>query len=396
MKRRTLLLSPFFHPELISTGRYNTYLAKELLAEGDDVIVGCSFPLYPDWMPSRVDDDLDGVRTIRGGSWMRYPRAPMGRRLALELWFAAHSLVVAWRLRNQLDRVIAVFPPSLFFYLLRWFLPRRVARIGIVHDLQGMLGLTGDRVVARWIGYLVQHVETKGFQACDRLVLLSHSMMRHVVDNYGINPSKCIVSYPFFTEICDVGDGTALADILEEGYVHIVYSGAMGDKQNPSGLLALYETIVSTRCDVVCHIFSRGPLMEEIQSRCDARFKNRIRFHDLVEERDLSELYARSTIQIIPQKSGTSAGAFPSKLPNLMVAGVPIFAITDAGSELESLLLSSGIGCVCNSWQDNVLLPKLSAFVDEVSKMTRAETKAKASELVRIHFLVAATVNHLE
>lgn len=326
---------------------------------------------------------------------MRYPRAPMGRRLALELWFAAHSLVVVWRLRKQLDRVIAIFPPSLFFYLLRWVLPHGVRRIGIVHDLQGMLGLSGERLVTRWFGRLVRHVETKGFQSCDRLVLLSKAMMGHVVNAYGIDQSRCIVCYPFVTEPEESGDGETLAALFDHGFSHVVYSGALGDKQHPFGLLDLFERLASDRPDVVCHIFSRGPIFDQLRSQCDASLKIRIRFHDLVDERDLPELYVRSTIQVIPQKSGTSAGAFPSKLPNLLAAGVPVFAITDQGSELAALLSQSVIGRHCTSWNHDLVLPTLCSFIDEVSKLSRETTKGVASDIVTKHFLVGRTVDSL-
>ena len=50
------------------------------------------------------------------------------------------------------------------------------------------------------------------------------------------------------------------------------------------------------------------------------------------------ELYMRSTIQIVPQKKGTSNGSLPSKVANLISTKTPIFSITDASGDLSKIL----------------------------------------------------------
>jgi hypothetical protein len=52
MTERLLLLSPFFFPEPISTGRYNTFLVQALVDKGVHVDVICFHPLYPNWRPA--------------------------------------------------------------------------------------------------------------------------------------------------------------------------------------------------------------------------------------------------------------------------------------------------------------------------------------------------------
>jgi hypothetical protein len=63
----------------------------------------------------------------------------------------------------------------------------------------------------------------------------------------------------------------------------------------------------------------------------------------------LAELYQRSTVQLIPQAEGTGSGAFPSKLPNLLVTGAYVFAICDLDSELSVIIKDSGCGEATNS-----------------------------------------------
>ena len=62
----TLILSPFFYPEPISTGKYNTVLAQGLVARGQDVVVLASHPLYPKWQPEVSSTTLPGMTIVCG------------------------------------------------------------------------------------------------------------------------------------------------------------------------------------------------------------------------------------------------------------------------------------------------------------------------------------------
>ena len=74
-----LLLSPFFYPEPISTGKYNTDFVKELAKKGHKVTVVCSHPIYPNWKVKKSYSNLNGVEIIRGGKFIKYPKNKMLR-----------------------------------------------------------------------------------------------------------------------------------------------------------------------------------------------------------------------------------------------------------------------------------------------------------------------------
>jgi colanic acid biosynthesis glycosyl transferase WcaI len=100
---------------------------------------------------------------------------------------------------------------------------------------------------------------------------------------------------------------------------------------------------------VVCHVFSGGPLFDAL--RKDQKWNiRRLVFHDLVPERDLCELYLCSHIQVIPEMAGLSQGAVPSKLPNLLAAGVPILYIGEKDSEVWRLIQGCRAGGCCDNW----------------------------------------------
>ena len=59
-QQQILIVSPFFYPELISTGKANQHLAEAFVAEGHGVTVVCSHPLYPAWIPVQSSAKIQG------------------------------------------------------------------------------------------------------------------------------------------------------------------------------------------------------------------------------------------------------------------------------------------------------------------------------------------------
>ena len=338
-----LVLSPFFYPEPISTGRYNTVLAQELVRQGETVDVITSHPLYPSWQPQRSIVQLPGMTIRRGGGWLTYPRPAVLRRLLLEVWFAAHVCLQLLRAGKPPTRVIAIFPPCAFMVLLPSLLPRSAIKIGIVHDLQGVLAERGGGRAGRLLRNVIGWIEKRAFTGCNRLIFLSKTMANRAIEEYSLDPTRCSVHYPFLTLPADgTRQGVALENVLPSGVIHIVYSGALGEKQEPGKLVAFMGELVRRHPGIQCHIFSGGPLFDRL--RGDSVLGAGVAFHALVPETALDELYARSTIQLLPQAKGTSEGCLPSKHPKLLASGVPVFAICDDNSEIAGLLDQAGEG----------------------------------------------------
>lgn len=395
LKLRLLFLSPFFYPETISTGKYNTFLVKALLSRGCSIDVITSHPLYPDWRPAESHAACGKAKICRAGLHIVYPRSMVLRRLVLESWFAFHVAWNTFRLRGKIDIVISVSPPSFFVLVANLILPSHVKKIAIIHDLQGVIAVAKKNKL-RWVlAKIVQFVEKKSLACCDQIICLSNSM-RDVVGTYGIKKEKCRVHYPFPTIDVSHGSSNNLADMFPKDYIHVVYSGALGEKQMPDLLVELFDELAEKRDDVMCHIFSRGPVFDSLLKRKQVAGKgSRVRFHDLVPEYLLDELYERSSIQVIPQVKGVSAGAFPSKLPNLLYAGVPVFVICDESSELASIVRSSDIGTAMHTWNVSSLVDGLIEFIDNSSGRQREKHHRQIKNYVREKFSIERLVDDI-
>lgn len=342
-----LLLSPFFYPEPISTGKYNAVIAKELSVEVDSVDVLCAHPIYPKWQVEPTNKQLDGVNAIRGGRWLKFPSNVLLRRAVLEVWFFFYVLFKIFSSKKKYSHVIAIFPPSLFMMIVP-MLSKHSKIVGIVHDLQGIYAKQNSGLVKRIIFGAIKKVESHAFSCCDKLIFLSEDMKESARVEYSLK-NESVVHYPFVTINAFENLGH-LKDIIPDGEVSLVYSGALGDKQAPELLAQFMEEFVSENPSVVAYIFSQGPIFESLKLSYP-----KINFHGLVDEADLPELLMRSTIQILPQATGTSDGSLPSKLPNLLSSKCKILCITDTGSELVRILEAYSQSTVSNSWDINGL-----------------------------------------
>jgi colanic acid biosynthesis glycosyl transferase WcaI len=394
-QQRIVLVSPFFYPELISTGKANQRLAEAFVAEGHGVTVVCSHPLYPSWVPARSKATLAGMKILRGGAWMRYPKAMPLRRLLLEIWFAFYTLRRMSWLAKDADVLVSVLPPSLFAYVLDQFLPRNVRRVAVVHDLQGVLAAQKESLPRRAIIRLIHAVESRVFRSQDLCIFFSGDMARVAQQAYELDPVKVAVQYPFVTmapmQISASGAPKRLERLLPSNKLHVVYSGALGYKQNSPQLVAFMQAAAQRHPKVQFHVFSGGPFFDELRGRYKRLQGPRVEFHPLVAEQDLEELYTRSAVQIIPQAEGTEAAALPSKLPNLMAAGVHLLAICGAESEVGRLIQQAGTGSIVERWNEELFLMQLDEALAVIQREAPAARRARVEPLMGL-FSVANMV----
>ena len=354
MSDEIVILSPFFYPEQISTGKYNGVVAEALARRGYNVKVICSYPIYPDWTPSDVGSELAGITAFRGGRSIVYPRRSILRRMVLEIWYAFH---VARTLRKVWTggRVVAILPPSLFMLVVRSLINGKAPVIGIVHDLQDIYAARKASLVGRVLSACIRWVESRAFHACDQLIFLSETMKKRSVAAYQIDPAQVVAQYPFVSTVDEPSDVTneQLDSFFEPHLRSLVYSGALGEKQAPVKMLNLMISILDSHPNWQARVFSQGPIFDQLRQRFT---HSRLEFHPLVDASLLPSLLRRSDVQLIPQDSGTSDGSLPSKLPNIIAARTSILCITDSASELEEVVSKYEAGEVSNTWDTRACL----------------------------------------
>lgn len=389
-RKKILIASPFFYPEIISTGKYNTFLSKKLLEKKCAVKVICSYPFYPTWWPESTTEHLTGVEILRGGLNITYPKKTIARRLVLELWFFRHFFSSVKKMTDT-EVFIAVLPPMFFTIWMGYFL-KKAKKIAIVHDLMGLMALSHKSSVRRLVSVILKKIESFLLNRFDKVICLSESMKTVVVNEYGLKEDRCEVHYPFVTIKETIDRPCEWNELFSKGYIHLVYSGALGEKHNPEKLYRFFVEVVNKKQQIMCHIFSRGPIFNKLKKQ---NKQIRVLFHDLVSEDLLPKLYACSDIQIVPQAEGTGAGAFPSKIPNIIASGVPILAICDHGSELEKIIRESGIGKTVSTWETKSLISALDYLIADMNKKKPEGRRARSQQYISDKFSIDRLIDSL-
>lgn len=358
--KKILIISPFFYPEPISTGVFNTNLVKEIKQKVDSITVLCFHPFYPKWKVKKSSLQINDVQIIRGGKNIFYPKNGTFRRIILEVLFSVFVFRKFFSLRSKVDTIVSVLPPSLFFSLIGCLIPKRVKIVFLVHDLQEVYASQKKGIINLIIRRMINVIEQKNFKAGDKVIFFSKEMKETAQNYYSLDSDKLSVHYPFIT----IGKNrirSNLKELLPKERRHIVYSGALGEKQNPQKLYDFFDFASSKIENGQFHIFSEGVIFEKLKSH---NKNDNIKFHGLVDIEDLYELYKRSSVQIIPQKEGTSKGSLPSKLPNVLATGCKILIISDKGGEIERLFKKFNLKTVATIWDNEILLCNLKEILD--------------------------------
>tara|TARA_R110002072_G_scaffold96968_10_gene213109 strand:+ start:775 stop:1944 length:1170 start_codon:yes stop_codon:yes gene_type:complete len=359
--KNILILSPFFFPEPISTGKFNTDMVIKLQEEGHNVTVLCSHPIYPGWIPQESFENLKGVNIIRGGKRIKYSKNASIRRIILEIWYALFIIKNINKYQKNSDTILPVFPPSLAFYCVSFFLKKNIKKIGIVHDLQIIYSSQKKGLLNSLLSNLIKSVEKRCFSKCNKLIFLSKEMQDTACYLYKIDKTKSVVQFPF-ASIKRAKNNNNLIDILPEKQHNIVYSGALGEKQNPEEVYQVFDFISKNLSNSCFYFFSQGAIFDSLKEK---NRNKKIQFYPLVNKNDIQELYTRSSIQIVPQLPNTSKGSLPSKLPNILASGTKVLVITDKNSELEKLFNENNLQKIITTWDKKIILSSIEKLLEE-------------------------------
>ena len=360
-KKKVVLISPFFYPEPISTGKFNTDFVNSLKDKVQSITVICSHPFYPEWKVKYSNKQLEGVHIIRGGKHIYYFKNSTLRRVVLELWYTLFVVYTFCRIRQKTDIVIPIFPPSLAFYTINFFVKKETKVIGLIHDLQEVYASKKKGIINKVIRFFINNIEGSALRGCDKLIFLSYEMRETAEKYYKLNKGKLTVQYPFVT-LNYANNTSDLNNLLPSNKRNIVYSGALGEKQSPKELYSFFNYASKKIDNTLFHFFSSGHIFDQLKKM---NKNEKILFHDLVPKKNIEELYKKSTIQIIPQKAGTSKGSLPSKLPNILASGCSALVITDKNSELDMFFKKYDINTVVTSWENEVLCTVLNNLLEK-------------------------------
>jgi len=390
---RILFLTQYYPPETGAAQNRLSDLARRLTKAGHLVMVLTALPSYPkgEIYPGYrgrfiVNEDDSGVHVVRTWVYATKKKSFVARILNY-LSFAVLSVVVGWRVVQNMDIVMVESPP-LFLGFSGYLLSRlKHARFILnVSDLWPesavVLGVLKNEYLiksaTRAEEWLYRHAsmvigQTKGIV---RSIRNRCATPTHLLTN-GVAPE-------FLDQVaCARKAREQLRQKFNFGEKFIVaYTGVHGLAQGLDTLLRSAELLTEQKAIRFC-FFGDGPDKPQLQSVALQRGIENVTFYPPLPAEQMVELLAAVDVSVVPLKrNDLFKGALPSKLFEALGAGVPVIAALDG--EAKELIAQSESGLLVEPENPEDMSQKILRLLRDPKLCTRLGENGRA--YVRVHY----------
>ncbi|MEA2425023.1 MAG: hypothetical protein QOH13_1433 [Thermoleophilaceae bacterium] len=388
---RIQLWSYNYHPEPTGIGPVSTTLAQALHERGHDVDVVAAHPHYPspEWGRRRLPyrERLDSIDVLRLPLWVG--RATAAQRFRQELTFLVSQLAAVPAMRRP--DVSVVVSPS-FPALLAAILAHRVRRTPWVLWLQDILpdGASATGLVEE--GGLVlaasRRLESAAYRNAAMIVTLSSHTQRNLRGKSVPDDKIRVINNPATREPRErVGDGSVPTDRPWR----ILSMGNIGHTQGLAPLVEAFEVSDLSPDDVRLHITGVGVAADDVRRHVRSE---RVQMLGMVSDAELEVQLRETTIALVSQHHTGAEFNIPSKIMNFMMYGLPVLAAVNPGSEVASIVETSGGGWVIDSSRPELFPQKIAELLDRPDEVR--ERGRAAARYADQHFTVTRFAERFE
>jgi glycosyltransferase involved in cell wall biosynthesis len=312
---RILLVNQFFHPDSAATSQFLTDLARELVAQGEEVAVICGESEY-----GSADAGPPPAVTI-----LRVKALPFGRsvltRVRSYATFLSSALIRALRIQAP-DVVLTLTTPPLLGIvgtLVKRFRSSRhfLWEMDIYPDIAEDLGaLRSKSILAKLAGRIADYSRHRA----DGIIALGDDMKTRLIHR-GIAEAKIHVAHNW-------ADGREIEPLAFRPLppLTIHYSGNFGLAHDTRTIRDAMRALRSdSRFRFI--IAGGGSQRKDFEAFCDANSPNQTEFRPYCDRTELGKSLAEGHIGLVTQKPETIGSVVPSKIYGIMAAGRPILYI---------------------------------------------------------------------
>lgn len=360
-KKRILLISYNFSPELTGIGKYNGEMLIWLMRSGYDCSVVTAYPYYPYWQVQepyakyrfkfRVEvvqePGCKGALTVYRCP-LYVPTKPSGlKRIILDLSFFASASIKLIRLLSEkkYDILITVAPSFQVGLLGLMYKKLRKAKLLYhIQDLQIEAARDLQLITSKRLLNTLFSLEKFILNNSDFVSTISEGMIHKVQEKAG----KDVFLLPNWTDpqtIFPISDRATLKE--EFGFsssdVIILYSGAIGEKQGLEAILYAAQVLQENRT-VKFVISGVGPYKEYLQTLAVTLSLQNIIFLPLQPIEKFNQFLNAADVHLVVQKNSASDLVMPSKLTSILAVGGLAVITANPGSCLHALVEKYDMG----------------------------------------------------
>ena len=377
-KKRVLLISHNFSPELVGMGKYNGEMINWLVEQGHDCTVITTFPYYPFWKVQKPYRNLwykkeTTVNSVSGAKLDVFrcptyiPKDPTGKQRTLQdfsLWLSKFFTIFRLILTNQkFDLIITVAPPFHLAYL--GLMLKKVTGGKLLYHVQDLqieaardLKLFSNKEI---LGNLFR-VEHRILRLADFVSSISDGMIKKI-------QAKIRRDVIFFPNWVDTAYFYPLPNRnllkLKWGYketdIVYMYSGAIGVKQGLEDILISVEHLKDHE-NIKFIICSSGPYKDLLLQQSKLKELTNVTFLPVQPKEHFNEFLNMADIHLVIQKVSAEDLVMPSKLATILAVGGASIITASNGTSLYQMAEEGDFGYVVEPANDKSITDQILAI----------------------------------
>ncbi len=182
------------------------------------------------------------------------------------------------------------------------------------------------------------------FKKFDKVVVLSNDMKKFIEEHRPITDEKIEVIPNWFEDNkIEKANSNAFEDFINSDHLVVSYLGNMGTAQDMQTIIdAISELKKNDKVRFV--IAGHGNKKEKIKKVIKSNHLKNVKVYDFLMGTDYDYILKRSDMFLVSLEEGLEGLAVPSKMYSYMMAGKPIIAIMDPGTDIYKEVESEQYG----------------------------------------------------
>jgi glycosyltransferase involved in cell wall biosynthesis len=345
-----LVISQYYEPDIASSGVLLTEICEGLAADGFDVRVVTAQPSYTESSSAAPEHEIRaGVEILRVSLSGARGRVSMRTRLRgyLKFLFSAKRAAARLAREKRPDIILTASNPPLLERVGRSLAKDTGARWAhVVHDIHPDVLLAGGQIkLPPLTARIWKRLSSRAMRHADRVVVLSGSMKRNLVETKGVDPERVEVislwAIPEVTELPSPGDFRARLGIPED-HLLITHTGNIGIIH---GLEPVLDAAADLRNAPVTILFiGDGATKSSLERKAlELRLTN-VKFAPFQSKDDYLKALSASDACLVTLRAGMEKYSLPSKTFTILAAGKPIIGLLQPGNDVSEILAENHVG----------------------------------------------------
>lgn len=321
----------------------------------------------------------------------RYNRGNSLRKALSWIQGTFQIMYLLWKKYSDFERFYFTIPPTAYLFADRFHTPFSIAIYDLFPDALRISGFRSRSILFRWWSGRNKKVFSRAriiYALSDRMQcrILKYSKRKiHIIPNW--------TAFSGFTPIPKEKNRIANREGLNNKFI-VQYSGNIGSTHNVETILEVAELLSDVR-DIEFNIIGRGDRTKKIREIIDRKNLKNCKLLPFLKDEELYESLCCADLAVVTLDERTADVSVPSKIYNLMAAGVPVMAITGMNSAVAAIITANDMGRTFEKkdiigMRDFILDLKNSSdlrcrLADGSLKASQNHTKLNAREYLRFY-----------